>query len=240
MKTTQPENKITCIAVDDEPFALRLISDDINKVSFLQLKKTFTSPAEAFTFIATDPVDLIFLDIQMPGLKGTEFIRKLRNPPMIIFTTAYEQYALEGFELNVIDYLVKPIPFDRFVRATNKAFELHALKNADLRSAQPGHLTVHSEYKEIRIALNDILYAEGLKDYVKIFLHSHPKPILTRMNLKALERKLPNTFCRVHNSFIVSLSKISATQKANVFVGEKEIPIGEKFAAEFRTRYGSR
>jgi DNA-binding LytR/AlgR family response regulator len=236
--SAQNDIVLTCVAVDDEPFALRLISDDIGKVPFLKLKKGFTSPSEALVFIQQEKIDLLFLDVQMPGLKGTEFLRKLSNPPMVIFTTAYEQYALEGFELNVIDYLVKPIPFDRFLRAASKALDLYSLKNSRHAPGPEGFLIVHAEYKEIKIAFNDILYIEGLKDYIKIYLKSRSRPVLTRMNLKAVEGKLPSdSFCRVHNSFIVALTKISATQKATVYLGATEIPIGEKFAEEFRSRY---
>jgi DNA-binding LytR/AlgR family response regulator len=233
------EVKLRCVAIDDEPFALKLLADDIGKIPFLDLVATFSSPLSALEFLNSNSIDLLFLDIQMPVLKGTEFLRSLQNPPMVIFTTAFEQYALEGFELNVVDYLLKPIPFDRFLKAANKAYDLFALRQNKTGTSEASFF-VHSEYKEIKIFCNDILYIEGLKDYVKIFLRSQSRPILTRLNLKGIESKLPaNQFCRIHNSFIVSLSKINSTQKQQVFIGEIAIPIGDRFAEDFRGKYGS-
>jgi DNA-binding LytR/AlgR family response regulator len=231
------EKKMSCLAIDDEPFALKLIADDISRIPFLDLKATFSSPMDALVMIQQESIDLIFLDIQMPVLTGTQFLRTLKNAPMVIFTTAYEQYALEGFELNVIDYLVKPIPFDRFLKAANKAYDLFKLKTASAPKER-GFFFVHAEYKEIKLFYDEILYVEGLKDYVKIFVEKLQHPILTRMNLKAIEAKLPSEeFVRIHNSFIVSLQKIKSFQKSQVFVGNISIPIGEKYAEEFRTRY---
>jgi DNA-binding LytR/AlgR family response regulator len=231
------EKKLTCIAIDDEPFALQLIGDDIKKIPFLDLKATFSSPMDALVVMQKEPIDLILLDIQMPVLTGTQFLRTLKNAPMVIFTTAYEQYALEGFELNVIDYLVKPIPFDRFLKAANKAHDLFKLKNASAPKER-GFFFVHAEYKEIKLFYDEILYVEGLKDYVKIFVDKVQFPILTRMNLKAIEARLPSDeFVRIHNSFIVPLHKIKSFQKSQVFIGTTSIPIGEKYAEDFRKRY---
>ena len=228
---------LKCIAVDDEPFAIKLIEDDISKISFLKLLKTFSSPTEALAFLRKEPVDLIFLDVQMPVLRGTDFIRQLEQHPMVIFTTAFEQYAVEGFELEVIDYLVKPILFDRFQKAASKAREQFILRAG---KSERGFFFVHAEYKEIKIFFDSILWVEGLKDYVKIFLQNQPRPILTRLNLKAIESKLPaDYFCRVHNSFIVPFSKITSIQKSQLYLGSQAIPIGEKFAEDFRKRYKS-
>jgi DNA-binding LytR/AlgR family response regulator len=229
-----------CIAVDDEPFALRLIADDIGKIPFLELVKTCTSPLEALDYLQRNTVDLLFLDIQMPVLKGTEFLRTLKNPPLVIITTAFEQYALEGFELNVIDYVVKPIPFERFLKAVNKAHDQYLLRNRKPEDKEKTFFFVHSEYKELKIFHHQILYVEGLKDYVKIFLNTQPRPVLTRLNLKGIESKLPEgEFCRVHNSYIVPLSKITSTQKSQLFIGEIPIPIGDKFAEDFMKKYKS-
>ncbi len=231
---------MSCIAVDDEPFALRLIGEDISKVPFLDLKATFSSPMEALVFMQKEPVDLLFLDIQMPVLTGTQFIRTIKDAPMVIFTTAYDQYALEGFELNVVDYLMKPIPFDRFLKAANKALDLFKLRNSSDAPAtkEPGFFFVHSEYREIKIFYDDIRYIEGLKDYVKIFTDKQTHPILTRLNLKAVETRLPaSEFARIHNSFIVPLKRIDSFQKSQVFIGTTAIPIGEKYAEEFRKLY---
>lgn len=228
--------KLKCLAIDDEPFALKLISEDIGKIPFLQLLRACNSAQEASSFLDSNPVDLIFLDIQMPGINGIQFLKSLSKPPMAIFTTAYDHYAIEGFELEVIDYLMKPIPFERFLKAANRAKEHFILRNRP--NEEKKFLFVHSEYRELKIDTADIEYIEGLKDYIKIFLSSQQHPILTRMNLKAAELRLPTeTFCRVHNSFIVPLSKITSFQKSQLFIGKKVIPIGDKFAVPFLKKY---
>jgi DNA-binding LytR/AlgR family response regulator len=236
--------KIRCIAIDDEPPALQLIADDISKISFLELVTTCSSSLEALEVLQKESVDLIFLDIQMPVLTGTQFLRSLRNPPLVIMTTAYEQYAIEGFELNVLDYLVKPISFERFEKAVNKVYHQFKLLKGFLPVTPPApeesFFFVHSEYKEIRINFSDVLYVEGFKDYVKIFIATQAPPILTRLNLKAVEGKLPaSLFCRIHNSFIAGLSKIESFQKTQVFIRQKPIPIGEKYAENFRKIYAN-
>ena len=232
---------LRCIAIDDEPFALEILSDDIKKIAFLELITTFSSALDASTWLSTNAVDLIFLDIQMPTVTGTQFLRTIPNPPMVIFTTAYEQYALEGFELNVIDYLLKPIPFERFLKAVQKAYDLFELRKKEDPSpaaVERGFLFVFSEYKEIKLYYDEILYVEGLKDYVKIFTKQFPKPILTRLNLKAIEAKLPpKEFCRVHNSFIVALNQITAIQKTKIQIAKQDIPIGNRYLAQFEQQY---
>lgn len=243
MADSSSSNKspLRCLAIDDEPFALKLLCDDISKIPFLELVGACSSPIEALEFLQKNEIDLIFLDIQMPVLTGTQFLRTLKDPPMVIITTAFEQYAVEGFELDVIDYLVKPVPFQRFLKAVNKAQEQFQLRR-DTTASAPEDLFffVRAEYREIKILFEDILYVEGLKDYVKIFLASQTRPVMTRMNLKAIETKLPGSrFCRIHNSFIVPFAKISSFQRSQVFIGQTAIPVGEKFAAEFRKKYGS-
>ncbi|MBT1695928.1 LytTR family DNA-binding domain-containing protein [Fulvivirgaceae bacterium PWU4] len=235
----QEKYKMRCMAVDDEPFALRLIADDIRKVPFLELVRTCPTPMEALDHLRKDPVDLLFLDIQMPVMKGTEFLRILDKPPLVIITTAFEQYALEGFELHAIDYLVKPIPFERFLKAVTRARDQYLLLHAKTTEKQDGSFFfVHSEYKKLKIFHHEILYIEGLKDYVKIFLTAQSRPVLTRLNLKAMESKLPaEQFCRIHNSYIVSLPKITSTQKSQVFIQDTAIPIGDKFADAFLKKY---
>jgi DNA-binding LytR/AlgR family response regulator len=232
---------LRCIAIDDEPFALEILSDDIKKIVFLELITTFSSALDASAWLSTNAVDLIFLDIQMPTLTGIQFLRTVPNPPMVIFTTAYEQYALEGFELNVIDYLLKPIPFERFLKAVQKAYDLFELRKKETPSPaalERGFLFVFSEYKEIKLYYDEILYVEGLKDYVKIFTKQFPKPILTRLNLKAIEAKLPpKGFCRVHNSFIVALNQITAIQKTKIQIAKQDIPIGNRYLAQFEQQY---
>lgn len=235
-------SKINCVAIDDEPFALEIMADDIQKISFLNLVGTFSNPMDAWELIKQGKVDLIFLDIQMPVISGTQFLRSLPKPPMVIFTTAYQQYALEGYDLDVVDYLLKPIPFDRFLKAVNKAEELFRLRSKEQQNLpvveDVNFFFIYSEYKQIKIYFDDVLYVEGLKDYVKIYVKQQSKPILTRMNLKMMATKLsPQLFCRVHHSFIVALDKISAFQKTKLLIGEKEIPIGRKFAEFFEQQY---
>jgi two-component SAPR family response regulator len=152
---------LKCIAIDDEPFAIKLIADDIQKVPFLHLVKTFSSPLDALDYLKQNVVDLLFLDIQMPVVKGTEFLRVLENPPLVIITTAYEQYALEGYELNALDYLLKPIPFDRFLKAVNKAYDQHILLKGKPDKQGDTFFFVHSEYKEMKIFHHQVKYIEG-------------------------------------------------------------------------------
>lgn len=232
---------LKCIAVDDEPFALRLLEEEIRRVPFLKLHGVYGTPEEALEVLRSEAVDLLFLDIQMPGITGLDLLRRLENPPMVILTTAYEKYALEGFDLNVVDYLVKPFRADRFLKAVTKAYELFVLRTAAKDKKGDGFFVVYSEYKEYKLAYRDVLYIEGLKDYVKIFLEGKSHALLTRLNLKAVEGRLPaEQFCRVHNSFIVRLDRIDSFQKTNVTINNVVIPIGDKYADEFRNRYTTR
>jgi DNA-binding LytR/AlgR family response regulator len=225
-------NKIKCIAIDDEPFALEILSEDIGKVSFLELRGKYSSPILAKDNL--EDIDLIFLDIQMPSISGINFLRNLENPPMVIITTAFNQYAIDGFDLKVVDYLLKPIPFERFLQAVNHAKELFELRYQ--RDKNEKHfLMVYSEYKQIKIFSEDITHIEGLKDYVKIHLFNQAKPVLTRLNLKGISEKLPEgQFCRVHNSFIVSMECIQSFQKNFIFLSNgHQIPVGAKFLNSF-------
>lgn len=234
-------DKLRCIAIDDEPFALEIIADDISKIPFLELLGTFSDTREALKYIERGEVDLLFLDIQMPGMIGTQFLRSLKKPPMVIFMTAYEQYALEGFELDVVDYLLKPVHFDRFLQSCERALRLHKLNLQGGDAVERTFFFVHSEYQKIKIFHDEIVYIEGLKDYIKIFMTYQPKPILTRMNLKGVETKLPAShFCRVHQSFIVALEKIVSFQRKKLVIGKQEIPIGDKYADEFSRVYQER
>src|SRR5260221_1539946 len=231
--------KLKCLAVDDEPYALRLMEEEIRKVPFLEFVAACPSAEKAIPYLQSG-IDLLFMDIQMPNVTGTQFLRTLENPPMVIITTAYEQFALEGFELNVVNYLVKPIVFDRFMKAVTKAKELFMLRQDKSFNDEP-FFFVRANYKEMKIFCSDVLYIEGLKDYVKIFLTSQPRAILTRQNLKGMESILPpGIFFRIHNSFIVNVSKITTFQKAQVFISKLAIPIGEKFASKFEEHYRAR
>ncbi|PWJ57895.1 DNA-binding LytR/AlgR family response regulator [Dyadobacter jejuensis] len=231
-------DKIKCIAIDDEPFALELISEDIQRLDFLELVGSFPGPDAAGNLLKEGEVDLIFLDIQMPTITGIEFLKSTPVHPMVILTTAYEQYALDGFELNVVDYLVKPIPFTRFQQAAERALNLFQLNKLASTQQPLPPIYVNTQYQKVKIAQEDISYVEGMKDYVKIYIENQSEPILTRMNLKKMESLLsPERFCRVHNSFVVPLEKITSSLRSKLFLGSVEIPIGEKFAEHFRERY---
>lgn len=221
--------------------AMELMIDNVRKIPFLKLVGSCRNTFNAGETLLKEKVDLIFSDIEMPIISGIQFIKTLKNPPLIILTTAYEQYALEGYELDVIDYLLKPFSFDRFFKAVTKAQEQLILRNeGGSSSKKETYLFVHSEYKEIKIRHSDICYVEGLKDYVKIHLESQKHPILTRLNLKGIEAKLPETmFCRIHNSFIVPLNKISSTQKTKIYLGEKTLPLGTAYYESFMKKYKS-
>jgi len=222
---------IQCIAVDDEKLVLDLLVDNISQVPYLQLVKACKNAIEATSVLQNEKIDLIFLDIQMPRLSGLQFIQTLQQPPMIILITAYEKYALESYNLNVVDYLLKPVSFERFLKACNKAKELFDLKND--KNIQPielihDHIFVNVEYTLVKILYSDILFIEGLKDYIKIHLASSAKPVLTKMTLKAMEEKLPaDKFCRIHKSYIVNVDKISVIKRDLVTIGNHEIPVSD-------------
>src|SRR5687767_6983308 len=222
---------MTCLAVDDEPLALDLLEDNIRKITSLKLVKKCSNAIEANQFLQEHPVDLLFLDIQMPGISGIQFLQGLsKTPPMVIFITAYEKYAIEGYTLDVVDYLLKPVSFERFLKAINKAADKFKGKAQTSIPSNADYLFVNSEYNLVRIDLNDIAYVEGLKDYVKIFLLSAPRPVITRMSMKALEEKLPaERFVRVHKSFIVSVNKIDSIRKGRISLLKALIPISEHF-----------
>ncbi|TAH04098.1 MAG: DNA-binding response regulator [Sphingobacteriales bacterium] len=224
---------LRCLAVDDEPLALELLEDNISKLPYLQLVASCSNPLEAMKVLQQQPVDLLFLDIQMPGLTGLQFIQSLSSKPMVILITAYEKYALESYNLDVVDYLVKPVSVERFVKACNKAWELHQLKNkpkeTDTEKA-PEYIFVNADYSLLKVVLDDIMWVEGLKDYIKIHLKSASKPVITRMTMKAIEEMLPAAvFLRIHKSFITSLRFITAVRKTAVMVGPTELPVGETY-----------
>jgi len=231
---------IRCLAVDDEPLALELLEDNIRQVPFLQLVGKCSNALEALKFLQQQSVDLIFLDIQMPGLTGLQFIRSLPHRPMIILITAYEKFALEGFELDVVDYLVKPVSLDRFIKACNKASELFNLRAKQASNMAADYFFVSADYSLVKVEFADILWIEGLKDYVKINLKSSSKPIITRMSMKALEDQLPaSRFMRIHKSYIVSISSITSVRKSSVFIGAMELPVGDSYKDSINHLTGS-
>lgn len=227
---------IKTIAIDDEPLALQLITGYITKTPFLELKGGFDNPLDAMEYMSVAQIDLILLDIQMPDLTGIEFIRTLKNRPRIIFTTAYEKYALEGFKLDVVDYLLKPVNYEEFLTAVQKVRALIELEKKALKQVEANdeYLFLKSEYKIRRINFNDIRYIEGLKDYVKIYTVNEPKPVLSLSSLKALESKLPeNKFMRIHRSFIVNLEKIDTIERSRIVFGKVYIPVSEAYKEKF-------
>jgi DNA-binding LytR/AlgR family response regulator len=229
--------KLKTIAIDDEPLALRLVSDYVSKTPFLELVGSFENPLDAIDFLSTQTVDLIFVDIQMPDLTGIEFIRTLNEPPKVVFTTAYEKYAIEGFKLNAIDYLLKPFSYEEFLKAAGKARKQVELEANSLPSieANSQFLFLKSEYKIRRINFNDILYIEGLKDYIKVYTTGDDKPVLSLNSIKALEQKLPeNKFMRVHRSFIVNLDKIDTIERSRIIFGKVYIPVSDQYKDKFQ------
>ena len=229
---------IRTIAIDDEPLALQLVNGYISKTPFLEHVASFDNPLDAMDFLSTNSVDLIFLDIHMPDLSGIEFTRILENRPKIIFTTAYEKYALEGFKLEAVDYLLKPFSYEEFLKAAKKAEKLlrleHPVQTEEIE-ANNEFLFLKSEYKIRRINFNEIKYIEGLKDYVKVYLHNEEKPVLSINSLKSLEAKLPETkFMRVHRSFIVNLDKIETIERSRIVFGKTYIPVSDQYKDKFQ------
>jgi DNA-binding LytR/AlgR family response regulator len=230
--------KIRTIAIDDEPPALQLVREHILKTPFLELAGAFDNPLDALEYIAETPVDLILLDIHMPDLTGLEFARSLREGPHVIFTTAYDKYALEGFKLNVVDYLLKPFNYEEFLTAVQKARKLIEMERSFFRETEAGErfLFLKSEYKIRRINYDDIMYIEGLKDYVKVYLRNEKKAVLSLITLKALESKLPvKQFMRVHRSYIVNLEQISTIERYRIVFGDTYIPVSDQYKERFNS-----
>jgi two-component system, LytTR family, response regulator len=221
---------IKCIAVDDEPLALKLLQDNISKVPFLKLEAACYDAFEAMKALQEHKIDLVFIDIQMSGLTGLQFIGSLENKPLVIFITAYKQYAIESYDLSVVDYLVKPVELDRFIRACNRAKELYELKVIKHQQPTAEYFFVNADYSQVKVMFEDVISIEGLRDYIKIIIKSDKKPLIVRTSLKAIETELPqNKFIRIHKSWIVAISEITAVRKNSVFIKELELSIGETF-----------
>jgi len=228
---------LSVIAIDDEPLALKLVSGYIEKTPGLKLSASFDNPIDASEFLRDKHINIIFVDIQMPDLTGIEFTRLIEKGPKIIFTTAFEKYALDGFKLNVVDYLLKPFSYEEFLKAVSKAQRLIGLEEMAMKNieANDDFLFLKSDYKIKRINFNDILYIEGLKDYVKVFTINNLKPVLSLTSLKLLETKLPvNRFLRVHRSFIVNLEKIDTIERSRIVFGKIYLPVGEQYKEKFQ------
>ena len=224
---------MNCIAVDDEPLALKLLADNISKVAYLKLVASCTDAFEAVKALQENTVDLIFIDIQMPGLTGLQLVSTLQNKPLVIFITAYKQYALESYDLAVVDYLVKPVALDRFIKACNKAkelYELKSLKQQPIAINTKEFFFVNVDYSQVKIIFNNIIWIEGVRDYVKIYLKSTNKPLLIRSSLKAIEHEVPSAkFLRIHKSYLIAVDSITSIRKKSVFIGDMELPVGETF-----------
>jgi DNA-binding LytR/AlgR family response regulator len=227
---------LKCLVIDDESMARKLTEENIRQIPFLEYAGACKNAFEAMQFLQTNAVDLLFLDIQMPGMLGTAFLQSLPVKPMVIFITAYSNFAVESYDLDVVDYLLKPVSLERFTKAAYKALDLHNQKEAlAQRSTEPppeiilpDFFFVHVEYSLVKITIAEIAYIESMKDYVKIFLTDQRKPILTKSTLKNIEEKLPGKkFMRVHKSYIVNLEKIERIRNKEIQIGTAEIPVGE-------------
>ena len=228
---------MTCAIIDDEPLAVSLLESYALKTPFLELKGCYGSALEARKALTQHPVDLLFLDIQMPELSGMEMSRMLPEETRVIFTTAFEQYALDSYKVNALDYLLKPISYPDFLTAANKALKWHELSHRPEPTAEPTResIFVKSEYRLIQLELRSILYIEGLKDYVKIYVEDEPKPILSLMSMKSIEETLPpDRFVRVHRSFIVQLEKIKIIERGRIVFGNEYIPISDNYKQHFQ------
>jgi two-component system LytT family response regulator len=230
--------KITCIAIDDEPLAVKKIAGYIQKIPFLELVAECRSAFEAMEILRSNKIQLMFIDINMPDFNGMEFVKSLTEKPYVVFTTAYSEYAVEGFQVEAVDYLLKPISFSNLLKAANKVKELVDLKSAILPEtvkSTANHLFVKSEYKLVRIELDDIKYIESQHEYIKIHL-TNSAPVLTQLSLKAIEEQLsPDKFMRVHRSFIVQLNKISVIDRNRiVFDGKIYIPVSDQYKEKFQ------
>lgn len=235
---------LTCAIIDDEPLALGLLENYVKKTPSLKLTGLYSSAIEAMKGLPENPAELLFLDIQMPELNGLEFSRMIPETTRIVFTTAFGQYAIDGYRVNALDYLLKPVSYADFIGAVNKAmkwFELKQKKTEEKTPDSPAanenleYIYVKSDYKIIQVELDKILYIEGLKDYIKIHLEDAPRPILSLTSLKAMEEKLPaNRFIRVHRSFIVQKQKIKIIEKGRIIFGKDHIPVSDSYKQELQ------
>lgn len=231
--------KINCLVVDDENMGRKLLEENVRQIPFLNLVGSCKNAFEAMEQLKTNQIDLIFLDIQMPGMLGTQFIQTLSQKPLIVFVTAYDNYAVESYQLDAVDYLMKPVSLERFSLAANKAFQVFSQQKSLSNSHQPvvelleDFFFVNVEYALVRISIPQISHIEGLKDYVKIFLDEVRRPVLTKSTMKSLEAKvLPHGFMRVHKSFIVNLRKIESIKQQRIKINTFDIPVSDSHANE--------
>lgn len=231
--------KMNCIVVDDENMGRKLLEENVRQIPFLNLVASCKNAFEAMEQLQSNSIDLIFLDIQMPGMLGTQFIQTLAKKPLVIFVTAYDNYAVESYQLDAVDYLMKPVSLERFSLAANKAYQLFNLQKpavatvAAPQEALEDFFFVNVEYSLVRISVPQISHIEGLKDYVKIYLDGERRPVLTKTTMKSLEAKvMPHGFMRVHKSFIVNLRKIESIKQQRIKIGTFDIPVSDSHAAE--------
>lgn len=232
---------IRCIIVDDEPLAVAQLEKYVERVPFLVNVGSCSSAVEAMDILSTGNVDAMFVDINMPDIDGVQLVRSLTRPPMVVFTTAYSEYAIEGFRLDAIDYLLKPIAFDSFLKAANKLKLVYGIKNPSQSVVEQNEgvshdcLYVKSDYKMLRVPISSIKYIEGMSEYVRIFVEDNPKPIVSLLSMKKIEENLPaDTFMRVHRSYLVNLNKVKEISKMRiVYDGDVYLPIGEMYKDKF-------
>ena len=229
--------KIRCLAIDDEPLALKQLVAYIGKVPFLELAAQCQSAVEARTFLENDTVDAIFCDINMPDLSGMDFVKSLAVPPLVVFTTAYSEYAVEGFRVNAVDYLLKPFGLQEFQRAAQRLQErLEGTRPADeVPVPDTDTLFLKTDYRIVNVNIPDIRYVEGMSEYLKVWLDSQPKPIVTFLSMKKMEERLPSYFMRIHRSYIINLNKIQEVNKNRVIMdAETYLPIGDMYKETFQ------
>ena len=231
--------KMNCIVVDDENMGRKLLEENVRQIPFLNLLASCKNAFEAMEQMQMNSIDLVFLDIQMPGMLGTQFIQSLAKKPLVIFVTAYDNYAVESYQLDAVDYLMKPVSLERFSLAANKAYQLFNLQKSVVpaaaapQEALEDFFFVNVEYALVRISIPQISHIEGLKDYVKIYLEGERRPVLTKTTMKSLEAKvMPHGFMRVHKSFIVNLRKIESIKQQRIKIGTFDIPVSDSHAAE--------
>lgn len=227
--------KIRCLLVDDEPHALEVLQAHIAATPMLEVVGTCNNPLVAFDFLQKNPVDLLFLDIQMPMLKGTELLKSLSSPPKVIFTTAHREFAVDGFDFNAIDFLLKPISLERFLKAVQKVLHQNLSAGQPADTHEQRYVYFRADRRTVKVLLSEISHIESLKDYVKI--HGSGQPLITRQTITAIQEMLPREeFVRVHRSFIVALKRVTSYSSHAVFVGHEEIPVGPLYRGEVQRR----
>ena len=230
---------ILCLAIDDEPLALQQLVTYINKVPFLELAAQCQSALEARRFLEHDTADAIFCDINMPDLNGMDFVKSLTAPPLVVFTTAYSEYAVEGFRVNAVDYLLKPFGLQDFMRAANRLRDRLAPQPQD--TSDDDTLFLKTDYRMVKVAISAIRYVEGMSEYLKVWLDGEPKPIITLLSMKKLEERLPDCFMRIHRSYIVNLTKIQEVNKNRIILdADTSLPIGDLYKEAFQAYLDSK